>query len=202
MIAYIIKTTACALLLYAIYILLLERENMHRFKRIYLPASLVFSLIAPFIVLTVKVSQMPENIGSFYAGRTELVEIADSQPFIVEAVTQEETTTLASTDYVRMLLFVYMLIGSLFLLRLFKNCWQMLARGRKYACMDYHGARIALINEKYVPHSFGSYIFINREDYNNGRIADAIIAHEWTHVWQRHTLAIIISSRCCMDSLL
>jgi hypothetical protein len=57
--------------------------------------------------------------------------------------------------------------------------------------MDYRDAKIALVNEKTIPHSFGRYIFVNREDYINGRIADEIIAHEWTHVQQRHTWDIM-----------
>jgi hypothetical protein len=45
-----------------------------------------------------------------------------------------------------------------------------------------------LIKEKLVPHSFGKYIFVNRTDYENGRIAEEIIIHEWAHIRQKHTL--------------
>jgi hypothetical protein len=55
--------TACTLLLYAMYALLLERERMHRFKRIFLLVSLVFSMVVPFTTLTINIPQIvPANI--------------------------------------------------------------------------------------------------------------------------------------------
>ena len=206
MIVYLIKMTVCALLLYAVYALLLEREKMHRFKRVYLLGSLVFSLMVPFTTLTINVPQIPEN----FQRHAELVsaspwfqEIAgdpesssgrnEATPIVVESATQAEETveSASSINYSLLIIGVYVLITSLFMFRLLKNSWQMLARGRKNASMDYHEAKIALINEKTVPHSFGRYIFINREDYNNGRVADEIIRHEWAHVSQRHTWDIV-----------
>jgi len=61
MIVYIIKMTACALLLYTIYVLLLERENMHRFKRIYLLVGLVFAMIVPFAAININIPQIHTN---------------------------------------------------------------------------------------------------------------------------------------------
>ena len=179
-------------MLYVTYVLLFEKENMHRFKRIYLLGSLVFSMTVPFATLPVNVPQMPDNIFSFYSGWDKVIKTEALQPVIAEmSVKTEETQQTASVNYFLMLLSVYVLVTSLLLFRLLRNCLQMLARGRKYACMDYRDARIALMEEKFAPHSFGRYIFINREDYENGRIADEIIAHEWAHVRQRHTWDIV-----------
>jgi len=78
MMVYLIKMTACALLLYAIYAVLLEKEKMHRFKRIYLLVSLVFSMMIPFTSMTIKVSQMPANIGTLYTGWYHVIETSDN----------------------------------------------------------------------------------------------------------------------------
>ena len=205
MTVYLIKMTACALLLYAVYALLLEREKMHRFKRIYLLGSLVFSMMAPFATMTINVSQMPANFqrhaelisaspfSQWIAGhaRNDGSETSQSQ-FIVESLTPvEETPAASSINYSLIILSVYVLITSLFIFRLLKNSWFMLARGKKNALVDYYGAKIALMDEKNVPHSFGKYIFINWEDYDNGRVADEIVVHEWAHVRQRHTWDIV-----------
>ena len=192
MITYHINMIACALLLYAMYILLLEKENMHRFKRIYLLACLVFSMMVPFTTITVNIPQIPANMGMLDVGLEKVVEIADNQTLIIESATQvEEIPATVSVNYYLLILLVYVLITSLFLFRLLGNCRQMLARGRKNACMDYHGAKIALMDEKSVPYSFGRYIFINREDYNSGRVPNEIIVHEWAHVRQRHSWDIV-----------
>lgn len=192
MIAYLIRMTLCTLLLYVMYVLLLERETMHRFKRIYLLAGLIFSILVPFTALTINISQMPANIGTIYTGWNNIIESVDSQPLIIESITRTDATAdVSHTNYSLLFLSVYLLITLLFLIRLLKNCWQMLARGRKNACADYHGARIALIDEKSVPHSFGRYIFINREEYRHRRIPDEIMRHEWMHVRQGHTWDIV-----------
>jgi len=98
---------------------------------------------------------------------------------------------MLSKTQVFIFLCVYLLITSLFVFRLLKNCRQVLFSGRKNASIDYFGAKIALINEKTIPYSFGRYIFINREDYNNGQIANEIILHEWAHILQRHSWDIV-----------
>ena len=41
---YLLKATFCALFFFLVYVLLLEKENMHRFKRMYLLCSLAISL--------------------------------------------------------------------------------------------------------------------------------------------------------------
>jgi len=53
------------------------------------------------------------------------------------------------------------------------------------------GVTIVLLKEKITPHSFGNYLFINREDYENKQIANEIITHESLHISQRHFLDII-----------
>ncbi len=49
MIIYLIKSSLCLSAFLLAYYLLLERENMHVFKRFYLLVSLVFSFIVSFI---------------------------------------------------------------------------------------------------------------------------------------------------------
>ena len=196
MIVYIIKTTVCALLLYAVYIALLEREKMHRFKRAYLLGSLVFSLIVPFAAFTITVDtpQLPANFQR-YAEHVWIQGIArnDAPPIVVESAARvEETSSAASSvNYSLLILGVYALITSGFLFRMMRNSCRMIALGRKHACVDYRGAKIALMDEKTVPHSFGRYIFVNRGDYDNGRVANEILTHEWAHVSQRHTWDIV-----------
>ena len=191
MIVYLIKMTVCALLLYAIYVLMLERENMHHIKRIYLLVALVFAITVPFTAITINVPQIPASIDIF-AGFDKVVVIADKQPLIVEPDTQvEEIPAITPVNYFTPIVSAYILVTFLFLFRLLRNFWQILVRGRNNVCMDYHGARIALIREKTIPHSFGQYIFLNKEDYDNGQIVDEVIVHEWTHVQQKHTWDIV-----------
>ena len=188
MILYLVKMTACALLLYVMYALLLEKEKMHRIKRFYLLFSLIFSMTVPLVTLTVN---MPA-INTIVSGWNNIVRIADIQLEEIEMDTQVEAIpTTTSIHYSLLLLVAYVSITSIFLFRLLKNCWTMLAKGRNNAFKDYHGAKIVLIDEKNVPYSFGPYIFANREAYTGGQIPDEILLHECTHVRQQHSNDIL-----------
>ena len=202
MIAYIIKSTACALLFYVVYVLWLEKENMHGFKRIYLIGGLAFAMIMPFVAISVSVPQIPAKMEVFYAAFDKVAETADNQPLFIKMQeiagqarndVREETIAATPRNYsiTQMLISVYVVITLFLLFRMLINCWRILARGRKNACADYRGAKIALIDEKAVPHSFGRYIFLNREDYDNGRIPNEVIVHEWTHFQQGHIWDIL-----------
>jgi hypothetical protein len=50
---------------------------------------------------------------------------------------------------------------------------------------------LILVEEKTLPHTFLSSIFINFEDYNNRNIEDELYTHELVHVNQKHTLDIL-----------
>ena len=193
MIAYLLNMTLCALALYTVYVLLLEKENMHGFKRIYLLISIIFSIAVPFASLPVALTPTTVNISTLSAGVENIIEVVEYQTLTTEMIVPmaAETPVKSPVNYFLLFSYAYILITSLFLLRLLKNCWQVLALGRKNVLIDYHGAKIALINEKTVPYSFGRYIFINKDDYNNGRIADEIILHEWAHFHQRHSWDIV-----------
>ena len=189
MIAYIINMSLCALLLYAIYAVLLERENRHRFKRMYLLVSLVFSLLVPFIEFEVNVTQMPASFEMLYNIQpVETVMGGESQHFLTE--TTELNENLTHFNYLPVWL-LYLIITSLFLFRFIRNCRHIVLKACKNKSVDYRGAKIILVNEKVTPYSFGRYIFINSVDYDNGLVPDEIINHEWVHVRQRHTYDIL-----------
>jgi hypothetical protein len=179
-------------MLYAVYSLLLEKEKMHRFKRMYLLLSLVFSLTIPLVAVNLSVPQLSENIAVFYNENSIEAKMADNPTQENNAEKMPYFASLPSeTNYSMIILSLYGLITVFFLFRLLRNNFQMLACGRNNASIDYFSAQIVLIKEKLVPHSFGKYIFVNQEDYNNGRIAEEIILHEWAHVQQKHSLDII-----------
>jgi hypothetical protein len=51
---------------------------------------------------------------------------------------------------------------------------------------------IVLIENKTLPYSFFKYIFVNRSDYENGKIEKELIIHEQTHCLQYHSVDILI----------
>jgi hypothetical protein len=54
-----------------------------------------------------------------------------------------------------------------------------------------HGFTLALLPQTIVPHSFFRWIFLSRKRYDNNEIAPEVLAHEATHVRQKHSLDIL-----------
>ena len=48
-----------------------------------------------------------------------------------------------------------------------------------------------LKNERTTPHSFLNYIFLNKNDFESGKINQKIIEHEKTHAFQKHAIDIL-----------
>ena len=109
---YILKTNICFILFLSFYKLLLEKENMHVFKRFYLIASILCAFIIPAIVFTEYVYVDPApSLQSF------------TQNF---ALRERQTTTIPEkTNYLNTLIWsVYGLGVFLFGFKYFQNLFQ------------------------------------------------------------------------------
>ena len=52
MVDYLLKSGGCLVIFYLFYVLFLEKENMHVYKRIYLIATLFIAFAIPFVTFT------------------------------------------------------------------------------------------------------------------------------------------------------
>ena len=184
MLHYLINSTLCAALLYATYFFVLEKENMHNFKRVYLLVSLVVSLTVPLV--TTNIELFHEQIIE-----TDLYNIEYSNlTFDIPTTTQAPAYTI---NYKQIIFIVYALITSFLLLRLIRNFTKMILFAKRNKSINYGKLKIILLSEKLVPHSFLNYIFVNADDYHNGKINNSVLIHETTHVQQKHTLDVIFT---------
>jgi hypothetical protein len=58
--------------------------------------------------------------------------------------------------------------------------------------IDYKNAKLILVPEKTLPHTFLNTIFINETEYNNREIEAELYTHELTHVTQKHVDILFI----------
>jgi bla regulator protein BlaR1 len=192
MIIFIVKATLCALFFLFAYILLLEKENMHRFKRVYLLCSLILSMTIPFvkvqfaIPLVAKVPNSVQIVNKADTSGYELVSVvSNANPMMIH---KPEHSPI---DYVHWLQVIYASITIILLLRFGRNLASFYFSIKKGQLVINPDMKIVLINKKVPPYSFGNYIYLNKEDYENGHIAEEIIWHEQAHVNQKHSLDII-----------
>ncbi len=180
MISYILKFTICLAVLLTFYHFVLQKEKMHNFNRFFLIGSLVFSFLIPQYTIYVSSGIHPESV----------------IPYILdETIALNPSETGKATKYFDFLLFfkvIYTVIAGLFLFRFFKNLFNIIKRIRQHEVVDFHNAKLVLVNDKIAPHTFWNYIFINKDEYNNNSIEKELFTHELTHVTQNHTFDIIL----------
>ena len=198
MIIYFIKATLCAFFFLFIYMVLFERENMHRFKRHYLLCSLVLSFVIPLVALDIAIPLLNKEISNLYTESKTIERIPEqiaflinrlytesnmtdliSEPAIVltETPSENNISTLRHSDYSFIAKVLYVIVMFALLLRLSGNMFRLLYRAKKGQRIVNNDKNLVLIKENLVPFSFGRYIYINKDDYKNGLIAEDMILH-------------------------
>ena len=187
MITYIVKTLLCAAVLFLIYVLLLEREKMHRFNRFYLLLSIVFSFTVSFITLDSQLPVVPVREMIMPSTTTNMASPAAELQQVVTKTPVEERTLLPN-----LLLWIYIAVTAFLLFRFICNVSVLLLKVIRNKSVAYHGARLVLTSDDAVPHSFLKYIFIDKEKFEQGTIEKEILQHELTHVNQKHSIDVLM----------
>ncbi|WP_163416616.1 M56 family metallopeptidase [Flagellimonas sp. HSM57] len=179
MLAYLVKSGACMAILLFFYKLLLERENMHVFKRFYLLGALVFSLIVPSIVFVEYVEPITASIA---------VQPLNDMATYVEAPLPNDMDTI-NWSLVWWSLYGIGLLG--FVFRFFRNLFQILNRISNNPKVKQHFTINVLLLEKFTPHTFFNYIFLNKLDFESKAIPDEVLLHEAIHAKQKHSIDVL-----------
>ncbi|MDX1754407.1 MAG: M56 family metallopeptidase, partial [Salinimicrobium sediminis] len=169
---YFLKSVACLAILLLFYKLLLEKENMHLFKRFYLLAIPVISFGIPLISFPEYVSISSEGAGSFSS--ISIQETAAEFPLF---------EVLLTSIYVLGVLF----FGSRFII----NLRVLLKRAKNNPQVKTPGATQVLLQEQIIPHTFWSYIYLNRKKFEHNEIPQQVMDHEMAHVRQKHSADIL-----------
>jgi hypothetical protein len=183
MISYLIKSGLCLAILLAFYHLVLEREKMHQFNRFYLLGSVLISFLVPFVIIYVDPSPV-----ILYTSAEVMIPSSQETLILDQSVLTEST----SISWSQWLLCAYILISSLFAIRFFRNLLGLLIKIKTNEIIRYANAKLVLVEDTILPHTFWNYIFINKEEFQNKKVEKELFTHELTHVTQRHTLDVLI----------
>ncbi|RZJ53419.1 MAG: M56 family peptidase [Flavobacterium sp.] len=182
MINYLLKSGILLLVFYAVYKLWLESEKMFRFNRAYLLLSLVFSLIIPLQFVSFE-SSISNKIG--YVQLDELV---------IQKSNESLATFIENLNLSSIILGLYLFVVSILTLRFALNLYSFYKNVKTNEVRFISGEKVVLVQESILPHSFWSFIFINKAEFENGRIPLELIAHEKAHLRQKHTLDILFTT--------
>jgi TonB family protein len=181
MTTYILKTILCSAILLLFYYLVLQREKIYRFNRFYLLLSIVFAFIVPLVTIKIRQSaiEIPEIVYQ---------QIIDFQRAISQQAIPTVKENITPTNY---LLIIYLAVTIFLLSRFLINIYILSKKIKNNGFVPYNGAKLVLTADEHVPHSFLNYIFINKEDFEQGKIEKEIFSHELAHIRQRHSLDIL-----------
>jgi hypothetical protein len=174
---FLIKSTLAMGVLLGLYYILFEREKMHRFNRFYLLSALVFSLALPFITIVTYIQEIPTS--------TQTITV-NSAPPTFQPVTEQPIDYLFYIGWT-----VYTIITFILIIRFTINIISFFKRANRNPSPSMGKAKLVLLEEKVLPHTFLNYIFVNREEYEAKLIENELYTHEYTHVKQKHTLDIL-----------
>tara|TARA_R110002012_G_scaffold312248_1_gene522700 strand:- start:268752 stop:271196 length:2445 start_codon:yes stop_codon:yes gene_type:complete len=160
------------------YKLVLERENIHHFKRFFLLAALLVSIGIPIITFTTFIEAAP-IINAVVFSNSESV-----------AITAEIAPTFS--NYLSTILWsIYFLGVMIFLGRFTINLFQLIKRIKQNPKYIKGNLVHVLITDLVYPHTFLKYIFLNKTKYETHDIPKEVMLHEETHAKQKHALDIL-----------
>lgn len=180
MIAYIIKSVLCLLILWGFYKIALEQQAVHQLKRFYLLGCLVIALVLPLITLSYSVEVEPQPAVEQIAFDT--IVVTDEVNTSIEETIHWTPILIGSIYAAGVLLFGFRFLGNLYRLR------EKVTHNERVKSKSHINV---LLLEKIVPHSFLNYIFLPKNDFKNNAIAPEVLVHEQAHVSQKHSWDIL-----------
>lgn len=178
MLDYLLKSGGCLLVFYLFYVLFLEKENMHVYKRIYLLSILVVSFLIPLVTFT------------------NYVDVVEQiQPMIASGIVTEFPIIVATEqqNYLPIILWsIYSLGVLLFGLKFIKNSYEIIRRIKNNPKEKSGETTSVLLNEDIVPHTFFNFIFFNKQQFISHQIPKEVILHEETHASQKHSIDVLL----------
>ena len=180
MLEFILKFSACLSVFMMFYKLVLEHANMHQFKRFYLLGVVVVSAIIPFITFTEYVE--PQFImGAFLNPIDEAILFPVTEKIIETQI-----------DYTPFILWSLYGLGALvFSMKFALNLKRIILKIRNNPKRKTSSFISVLLNDLITPHTFFSYIFLNKIKFENNQIPREVLLHEETHAIQKHSLDIL-----------
>jgi hypothetical protein len=177
---YLLKFSACLLVFWLVYVLLLERQKMHQVKRFYLLGSFAAAIIIPLLTITYYIEPV--------------VRTYETTPiyFPIEPEMIDNSIEETSLNIETILWYLYGLGVVLFSIRFIINLTQLFRRILSNEKVAKHSFVYVLLNTCSIPHSFFKYVFLNKKKFEDNTIPKEVLLHEETHAKQLHSLDIIL----------
>lgn len=176
---FLLKSGICLAIFYGFYKLFLENESMHVFKRFYLLGALGISFLTPLITFTTYL-EIP-------------VTTVATTPDFVNAGNNSFTEIETATKYWPFVLWsLYGLGVFYFSIQFGRNLKNIFSRIKNNPKLKRETITHVLLKYPVVPHTFFSYVFLNKQKYEAQEIPEEVLEHEYVHANQKHSIDILL----------
>ncbi|MGE5943006.1 MAG: M56 family metallopeptidase, partial [Flavobacteriales bacterium] len=173
---YILKSGICLAIFYSFYKLVLEKESFHVFKRYYLLVSAVLAFVIPLITFTEYIEVIPQEVPLFFPESSITHTVIEAEPI----------------NYMPIILWsLYGLGMLLFSFKFLKNLSGIIFRIKRNPKFKNQSFINVLLQDLVIPHTFLSYIFLNKHKFETQQIPKEVLLHEETHAKQKHSLDVL-----------
>jgi GldM C-terminal domain/BlaR1 peptidase M56 len=184
--------------MFGLYWLMLRREKLFIFNRIFLIFSILFSLSIPFISIPIGIQNnepqgnilttLNSAIPSYYSEQNTLSNPAYQS---LNETGPLRVPVTGRINYTQILILLYILGALLLLVRFIRNIFFICRQMRMSEKITYSGQKLVLSNNQINPFCFFNAIFVSKRDYLNNAIAEELLTHELEHIRQSHSIDII-----------
>lgn len=175
---YLLQSTVSVILLYAVYWLFLKRDTFFSVNRVYLVASIIFSLAFPLFRWNLFIRD--ESAAYVY-----LLETITISPGVVKETVEANLTAI------RVITIAYLTGVALFSIRFLFQLVQVYQLILKFGIRRERGMRLVFTDRNYQPFSFFRLVFIP-DSLKDAGILPEVIEHERVHVRQAHSADLIL----------
>jgi len=182
---YILKVNIAIALFYMFYRLFFANDTLWKTRRYYMLFSIAASFIYPFL-----------SIQSWIEKQQPVKEILTNYVALQEfTVTANEQVNAFSID--KILLVSYCSVCIVLIVKLLIQLISIVRIKHSSTLQTIHGVQVHALNQAVAPFSFFSNIYINPSLHTNEELSQ-IIAHESTHVNQKHSFDVVVSELLCI----
>jgi beta-lactamase regulating signal transducer with metallopeptidase domain len=181
MMTYFIKTTVCLLIFYGFYHFFLQPYKILIFNRFYLISTLIISMIIPLIIV-------PIESGFTITDSLNKFTIPINQKFQYQEISEIHVSQI---NYQNIITILFIAISAIILIRYVINIYRLIRKTNKNKKIENPNSILILVEEDSLPYSFFKYVFVNKSDFEKGKIEKELLVHEEAHCSQYHSIDIV-----------
>nr|WP_298427305.1 M56 family metallopeptidase [uncultured Kordia sp.] len=203
-IIYLLESSAILAVFYVLYIVVMKKETFFSLNRFFLMGIVVFSLLLPLMSFDISqgnVAVIDNSVEEFSKLRMSYYETMETWEYEVytppTSLDNTTTTKVIESSPVDWMHIVFMFIISIYIIgvlfclsRLFLTFRKLREMILKHPHIQIDGVTVVSVSHPIAPFSFLKYAFVYEGNIDKVEL-NQIIAHEKTHIEQKHSVDLI-----------